>query len=79
MLTKNPYLHFTKYRYLIVLTAFLSAGIVLFHSCTSNDEGQQTAGKLDRTVLPIKEPTPPTYTELDARDATAPPRFEVKA
>ncbi|MGE5859210.1 MAG: arylsulfatase [Ignavibacteria bacterium] len=79
MLTKNLYPHFKKNQYLIVLTAFLSAGIVLFHSCTSNDEGQQTAGKLDRTVLPIKEPTPPTYTELDARDATAPPRFEVKA
>jgi arylsulfatase len=36
-------------------------------------------GDLDRTVLPIAEPTPPTYTELDVRDASAPPRFEVKA
>ena len=34
---------------------------------------------LDRTVLPIVEPVPPSYTELDARDAKAPPRFEVKA
>lgn len=33
----------------------------------------------DRTVLPIAEPKPPTYTELDARNAKAPPRFEVKA
>ncbi len=37
------------------------------------------AGGLDRSVLPIHEPTPPTITELDARKATAPPRFEVKA
>src|SRR6476469_7894020 len=35
--------------------------------------------KLDRTVLPIKEPTPQTYTELDARNATPPQPFEVKA
>jgi len=33
----------------------------------------------DRTVLPIPEPTPPTYTELDVHNATPPPRFEVKA
>src|SRR5882724_6977563 len=35
--------------------------------------------KLDRSVLPIAEPKPPTYTELDARKAKPPPRFEVKA
>jgi hypothetical protein len=35
--------------------------------------------KPDRTVLPVQEPEPPTYTELDARNATPPPRFEVKA
>jgi arylsulfatase len=34
---------------------------------------------LDRTVLPILEPERPTYSELDARNAKAPPRFEVKA
>jgi arylsulfatase A-like enzyme len=34
---------------------------------------------LDRTVLPIQEPPRPTYRELDARNAKAPPRFEVKA
>jgi arylsulfatase A-like enzyme len=33
---------------------------------------------LDRTVLPIPEPQPPVSTELDARKAKAPPRFEVK-
>ena len=38
----------------------------------------QTA-PLDRTVLPIAEPQYPHVTELDARNAKAPPRFEVKA
>jgi arylsulfatase A-like enzyme len=37
------------------------------------------AGALDRTVLPIQGPTPPTITTLDARDATPPPPFQVKA
>lgn len=39
----------------------------------------QTVENLDRTVLPLKEPTPPTYTELSVADATPPARFEVKA
>ena len=34
---------------------------------------------VDRTVLPVPEPRYPPITELDARDAKAPPRFEVKA
>lgn len=34
---------------------------------------------LDRTILPIPEPERPTYSELDARNVTPPPRFEVKA
>jgi len=37
------------------------------------------ADKLDRTVLPIPEPNRPAITTFDARKATAPPRFEVKA
>ena len=36
-------------------------------------------GPLDCTVLPVPEPTYPPITELDARKATPPPRFEVKA
>jgi arylsulfatase A-like enzyme len=35
-------------------------------------------GETDRTVLPIAEPNYPLETKLDARDAKAPPRFEVK-
>ena len=37
------------------------------------------ARQLDRTALPIPEPAPVSITEMDARNATAPPRFEVKA
>ena len=33
----------------------------------------------DRTILPVKEPARPTYKQLDARDAKAPARFELKA
>jgi arylsulfatase A-like enzyme len=47
--------------------------ITLFLSI--NGKGQT----MDRTILPIKEPVYPTSSVLDARDATAPPRFEVKA
>jgi len=35
--------------------------------------------RLDRTVLPIPEPKIPHSTVFDARNATPPPRFEVKA
>ena len=44
---------------------------------TSVGQAQQT--QIDRTTLPIQEPTPPTYSELDARNVKAPPRFEVRA
>ncbi len=39
----------------------------------------QAGGEVDRRVLPIPEPSYPHSTVLDARDATPPPRFEVKA
>jgi arylsulfatase A-like enzyme len=35
--------------------------------------------QIDRTTLPIQGPEHKPITELDARDAKAPPRFEVKA
>ncbi|MBT9538935.1 MAG: arylsulfatase [Thiobacillus sp.] len=37
------------------------------------------ADGLDRTVLPIHVPDAPLYDELDARNATPPPRVEIKA
>jgi len=47
--------------------------------CVTPAFGLQAGQEVDRTHLPIKEPTPPVYTELDVRNATPPPRFEVKA
>ena len=38
----------------------------------------RAAGEVDRTVLPLAEPEPAPITEVDARRATAPARFEVK-
>ena len=44
-----------------------------------SDHSTPAASEFDRTVLPVAEPSYPPITELDARDAKAPPRFEVKA
>ncbi len=44
---------------------------------TSAAVAQETP--LDRTTLPIQEPKPPTYSELDASKLKAPPLFEVTA
>ncbi len=41
--------------------------------------GALPAADLDRTVLPIPEPKVKSIATLDARDAKAPPRFDVKA
>ena len=42
-------------------------------------EPASSPGELDRRVLPIPQPNYPPVTELDARNAKAPPPFEVKA
>jgi arylsulfatase len=39
----------------------------------------RSSASVDRTVLPIQEPNYPHSTTLDARNATPPPRFEIKA
>ena len=69
------------------LKLILFFSIITGFSCNqSTTETTQTGDKtavkaegIDRTVLPINEPTYPALTELDARKATAPARFEVKA
>jgi arylsulfatase A-like enzyme len=53
--------------------------IVLALACNAPASKPGPADGLDRTVLPIPEPDYPHSTVLDARDAKAPPRFEVKA
>ncbi|SFO85952.1 arylsulfatase [Mesorhizobium sp. NFR06] len=56
----------------LLLTAS-SVGLLLPSSAMAQDAA------LDRTVLPIAQPQVPPVTELDARNATPPPPFAVKA
>ena len=53
--------------------------IALGAALTTLASAQTGDYKLDRTKLPIAEPDYPHSTVLDARDAKAPPRFEIKA
>ncbi len=62
----------------LALTASGAAGCGGSEPSTSAPAGTAT-GALDRTVLPIPEPRRQTYKELDARNAKAPARWEVKA
>jgi arylsulfatase len=55
------------------LAILIGASLVLAPAITA------AADKLDRTVLPIPEPKRPAITEIDARKAKMPQRFEVKA
>ena len=55
---------------------FLMLMLVLM---TTAHVAAQEAQPIDRTVLPIPEPQYPHSTVLDVRNATPPPRFEVKA
>jgi arylsulfatase len=63
--------------------AVLTVGLCLTAAVVLNLATAETetnpGGTLDRTVLPIPEPKVQPITELDARKATPPPRFEVKA
>jgi arylsulfatase A-like enzyme len=56
----------------------LVSGFCLFPAGMIAQE-QKSASALDRTSLPIKEPKRQTYKELDARNAKAPARWDVKA
>ena len=56
----------------------LALAAVLTSSAVAEGESG-TGARLDRTVLPIAGPKVEAITTLDARDATAPPRFEVQA
>src|SRR5687768_10582873 len=54
-------------------------GLLALGLATMTAFSAHAQGNLDRTVLPIPEPKVTPITELDAREAKAPPRFEVKA
>ncbi len=66
-----------------VIALFLALSILF--SCTTGENNKkektadQSSGEPDRTVLPIKDPTPPLYTELDVRNATPPPQVRGKS
>lgn len=70
---------------ILIVALFIGAGFPgwnVFTSTPLSVQAQEKAGAgaaLDRTVLPIPEPKIPHSTVLDARNAQAPPRFQVKA
>jgi arylsulfatase len=69
------------------LVAVLSSMLLVLIGCSEVAEPPQVTepgvtsvpGTLDRTVLPVPDPVFPKITELDARNATAPPPFSVNA
>ncbi|MBY0400082.1 sulfatase-like hydrolase/transferase, partial [Myxococcota bacterium] len=61
----------------VLVLAYLS--LLMGGSFLAGGLAAHAADALDRTVLPIAEPEPPTITEQDARKVTAPPRFAVAA
>jgi len=64
----------------VVLTVAMAlAAVGALAQQPTTGEAAPAGATLDRTVLPIAEPQYPHSTVLDARDAKAPPRFEVKA
>src|SRR6476659_2870306 len=69
----------------LAAAAMLEAGALLGWLTASGQfttafaQDKPADGQLDRTVLPIPEPKSAPITELDARNAKAPPRFEVRA
>jgi arylsulfatase A-like enzyme len=66
-----------------VIKIFMLVGFMVFMACENKKQepAADTGTKegIDRTVLPIHQPKRPTYTQLDVKDATPPPRHEVKA
>ena len=71
---------------LLLTVAVTVAVTAIISSCDQQGAGKpasnttaKTGDGLDRTILPIPEPKRQTYKELDARNAKAPARWEVKA
>jgi arylsulfatase A-like enzyme len=71
----NGYLNMiTSHRWSLFTATILAIGLI-----TGTTVFVSAEDKLDRTVLPIQAPKYKAITELDARKAKAPPRFEIKA
>lgn len=64
-------------KHLLVIVG-LTTVTLLNGAAVAKDKTKPTK-EIDRTVLPIAEPKTDPITELDVRNAKAPPRFEVKA
>ncbi|WP_026603397.1 arylsulfatase [Methylomonas sp. 11b] len=61
--------------------AMVGLSAVMLTNCqiaVAKNQTKPTEG-IDRTILPIAEPQPSPITEVDVRNAKAPPRFQVKA
>ena len=65
----------------LLTAAAMSGGAVAVSTTRASAQtaSSDAAAILDRTALPIPEPTYPPITELDARNVKAPPIFQVKA
>ncbi len=63
----------------IRLTLWLVLGAIMVAPAPAQGEAAAVVLPTDRTVLPLPEPQYPHSTVFDARDATPPPRFEVRA
>ena len=61
------------------LATILASACQLAAAAPPTPAASAPSAPLDRTVLPIQPPTYPPVTEIDARKATPPPRFEIKA
>jgi len=68
-----------KHAKLVFNILLLLSAVLVIGSRAQAAEMKPATAAPDRTVLPIAEPDYPHSTVLDARDAKAPPRFEVKA
>jgi arylsulfatase A-like enzyme len=76
-LSKDPTMNFSSCR-----DAGLAVAVLLLSTACAREEAHDAAtvdAGLDRTVLPIHEPAVTGIKELDARNATPPPRFGVEA
>lgn len=64
---------------LLWVSATCLSSLVFAGASTAIVDGSKGKVEIDRTVLPIAAPKPQKYTELDVRNATPPPRFQIKA
>ena len=60
-------------------TFALSLALLVVSSLATNVGTAQEKAQVDRTVLPVNGPWYPPIETLDARDAKAPPVFQIKA